>query len=361
MSDTRDMPDQTATGDPRGQIALPRPGIALPRDALPVPLLLGLAGLLALALFLFLNAHRLAGQNGKATQAARLPDPPPALVIPSALPPPPPVLTTPPLNPLPASSPKSAVPVVRTIIKQAQPPVILPNPLPSPAPPPSNPLALVVDNTSSAVAANGPNGAAAGAGDDTARASMIHNRASVIPQGAIIAAVLETPLNSDHPGLARALVSKDARGFDGSRVLIPRGSRLIGEFRADSAPGLRRVLVNWTRLIRPDGVAIRINSPAADSLGGAGIPGSVNTHFFERFASAVLQSALAVGVNVASQQIPANGANAVFVGLPSQASQLGQQLVPNVNRAATVKVREGAQIAVLVAHDLDFGGTPAIR
>ena len=54
--------------------------------------------------------------------------------------------------------------------------------------------------------------------------------------GAVIAAVLETPLNSDRPGLARAVVSKDARSFDGTRVLIPRGSRLIGEFKADANP-----------------------------------------------------------------------------------------------------------------------------
>jgi type IV secretion system protein VirB10 len=78
-------------------------------------------------------------------------------------------------------------------------------------------------------------------------------------------------------------------------VLIPRGSRLIGEFKADNMPGKRRVLVTWNRLIRPDGVAIRIASPATDALGGAGIAGAVNTHWMERFASAVLQSALTVG------------------------------------------------------------------
>ena len=73
------------------------------------------------------------------------------------------------------------------------------------------------------------------------------------------------------------------------RVLVPRGSRLIGEYRSDVRSGQKRVLVQWTRLIRPDGLAIRIGSPAADQLGSAGIPGRVNTHFVARFASAVLQ------------------------------------------------------------------------
>ena len=227
-----------------------------------------------------------------------------------------------------------------------------------PPPPGSSQPALVVDLTAgNGAPINGTGGATAagtGEGDETVRATQIRNRASIIPQGAIIAAVLETPLNSDRPGLARAIVSQDVRGFDGTRVLIPRGSRLIGEFKADQNPSLRRILVTWNRLIRPDGVAIRIGSPVSDPLGGAGVAGSVNTHFLARFTGAVLQSALAIGVNLASQ--PSSG---VFIGLPAQ--QLGQQIVPNVNRAPTIKVREGAEIAVFVARDLDFGGTPPVR
>jgi len=184
---------------------------------------------------------------------------------------------------------------------------------------------------------------------------LIPHRATVIPEGTMIAAVLETPLNSDRPGLARALVSQDVRGFDGSRVLIPRGSRLMGEFKPDAAPGKRRVLVMWNRLIRPDGVAIHLASPATDAMGGAGIRGNVDNHFVEKFANSVLQSALSVGVNVASAQWSKATGNSVVLGMPAQS------LTPSTNRPATVMVQEGAEIAVLVAHDLDFSGTPALR
>ena len=74
----------------------------------------------------------------------------------------------------------------------------------------------------------------------------------------------------------------------------------------------------------------------------------------------MLQSALAIGVNVASA-LPVSNNNTFYVGLPGQAQQLGQQLVPNTSRPPTVKVREGAEIAVFVARDLDFSGTPAVR
>lgn len=212
---------------------------------------------------------------------------------------------------------------------------------------------LIID-LASADGLGNASAAAGAAGDDQAvRASVIRNRSSLVPQGSMISAVLETPIDSRRPGLVRAVVSRDARGFDGTRVLIPRGSRLIGEASGDAKPGQKRVLVTWTRLIRPDGVAIRIGSPAADVLGGAGVRGKINTHFFERFGNAVLQSALTIGVNVASR--PRN--NAVIVGLPGQIDAAGQDILANVDQGPTIKVPSGAEISVFVARDLDFSGT----
>lgn len=213
--------------------------------------------------------------------------------------------------------------------------------------------ALIIDLGSGAGAGNASAAEGTASDDQAVRASLIRNRSSLVPQGAMIQAVLETPIDSRRPGLVRAVVSRDVRGFDGTRVLIPRGSRLIGDASGDAKAGQKRVLVTWTRLIRPDGVAIRIGSPAADVLGGAGIRGKVNTHFVERFANAVLQSALTIGVNVASR--PRSGS--VIVGLPGQASAVGQDLIPNVEQGPTIKVASGAQISVFVARDLDFGGT----
>ena len=343
-----------------------RPRVALPRDNLPMPLLIALAGLLGLAVLLMLRGHQ-AERRAPALTMLAAPDIPPlpveqerpAIAVVSAMP----VLPGRVARP---TAPMAAMPYAAPYAAPAG--LVGEEPLMAHrAPAPHAPAdraggALVLDLTQGGgVAVNGATAAEAAAGDDTVRAAPMRGRATVIAQGAVMEAVLETPLNSDRPGLARAIVGEDVRGFDGSRILIPRGSRLLGEFKADTNPGQRRVLVTWTRLIRPDGVAIRIASPAVDPLGGAGVPGAVNSHFVERFSAAVLQSALAVGVNLAST-LPVQGAGSVYLGLPSgQAQQMGSALIPGANRAATVKVKEGTRIAVLVAHDLDFAGTPAWR
>jgi type IV secretion system protein VirB10 len=235
-------------------------------------------------------------------------------------------------------------------------------------PPPraTNEPALVVDTGAPAAAAPTAAGAppaaeeaasaAAGAGvlqsGGRARAGMFANRGTTVPQGTLIPAVLETALDSTRPGFARAIVSRDVRGFDGRRVLIPRGSRLIGDYRSDVQPGQHRALVNWTRLIRPDGVTIAIGSPAADTLGGGGIRAHVNSHFFARFAGAILQSILDVGVNLAGRVGNNNGAVVVLPGSLQGATQIVQpaQVTP------TLTVRAGTSISIFVARDLDFTG-----
>lgn len=347
----------------------PRPALMLPRELIPLPVAIGLGAVMALGLLIYLLSSR-DGKNANVAPQNPAQMAPPELVVPE----PEPIQTRQPI--VIRTRPARPSPQPRFV----QPPAYFP-PSPDAVPP------RRLNDEENFEARNEPNRPAGliaidlgrGRGDDRQRliegeegaerprrdeeavsATQIRNRATTIAEGAIIAAVLETPLNSDRPGLARAIVSQDVRGFDGTRVLIPRGSRLIGEFKAEVTPGLRRIPVIWTRLVRPDGVAIKIGSPGADALGGAGIGGRVNTHLAQRLFSAVLQSALTIGVNVVSA-LPSNGGSPVFVGLPGQAQQVGEQLVPKVDRPPTVRVREGAEISVLVARDLDFSRTPLVR
>ncbi|MBX3594142.1 MAG: TrbI/VirB10 family protein [Sphingomonas sp.] len=196
-----------------------------------------------------------------------------------------------------------------------------------------------------------------GAARDTARAraGAFANRATTIVQGTLIPAVLESALDSSRAGFARAIVSRDVRGFDGTRILIPRGSRLIGEYGSDAAQGQKRALIDWTRLIRPDGATIAIGSPLADTLGRTGIRGKVDTHFLERFGDAILQSMLDIGSNLATREI----GGATVIALPG--ANVAAQAVQPQRIPPTLSVKRGTSISVFVARDLDFTGVEADR
>lgn len=347
-----------------------RPVVAKARPPLPGWLLIGFAALAAIALFIVLESRRQSlsapATRPRASDLARLPTAPPPLFIP------PETRSSDLLPAIPAASPPLAI--------STAPPARVPAPspqMPSPVSAPPSPLqyappptpvqrggfagpALVIDTTSGArdggagPAAEAPASAGDGAtptsGAGRVRAGQFVNRATTVPQGTLIPAVLETALDSTRPGQVRALVSRDVRGFDGSQILIPRGSRLFGDYRADLQPGQNRAFVLWTRLVRPDGVTIAIGSPAADPLGRAGIRGKVDSHFLERFGSAILQSALDIGVGVATQRL--GGSTVVIV--PGAFRSSTQAVVPTRQVQPTLTVKQGARVTVFVARDLDF-------
>ena len=174
----------------------------------------------------------------------------------------------------------------------------------------------------------------------------------LVPQGATIGAVMETALNSDLPGFARAITSRDVRSFDGSAVLIPAGSRVIGQYKSGVAQGASRVFVLWTRLIRPDGVSIELASPAVDDLGRGGIGGKVNRHFLKRFGGAILLSVLSGGIDAAAASL--SGGSTILVGSAGQASNLAAQATQSGDIPPTITTRQGAAVRIFVARDLDF-------
>jgi type IV secretion system protein VirB10 len=355
----------------------PRPVVRLPRQGVPGIAIAFGAIVLALILFFVLNGRR--EQRLAAPQVVAQGDgfaPPPPLnvpIMPEAVAATPPafVVTTqaPMLPPIRSDRPfqETFTPPMITPLQEApiQPP---PAPAVSDAKDRKVESAMVFDlgadsaTSSGAVSATSPSndprgggGRTPGSDDAAAQATTMRSRTDVVPIGTLVPIALETPIDTARPGLVRAIASRDTRGFDGRRILIPRGSRFIGEYQADVRSGQNRVLVTWTRLIRPDGVTIRLGSPAADELGGSGVPGKVNSFFLQRFAGAVLQSALTVGVNLASR--PRSGS--VVVGIPTgPISSIGQGLIPNDYRPK-ITVKQGAALNVFVARDLDFSGLAA--
>ena len=335
--------------------------VAMPNGLSP-GMKLGVVGIGLLAILTFSS---LANSRNEADQVATKPAavstpavvPPGGLVPQPTLRPGPPELPPPVLVPPPVNNPNGAA------LGIVGPVAIGPNRFQAPG--------IVVDTTKGGVAMVPPTPGLAGAKNDDlsaedrfsdrvaagenapARAVRIANSSYTVPQGAIIAGVLETAINSDLPGYVRAVVSRDVMGFDGRRVLIPSGSRLIGQYRSGLAAGQSRAFIVWTRLTRPDGVTVSLGSPVTDPLGRAGLGGKVDSHFLKRFGSAILLSVVQSGLGLLQQ-----GGNDVIVRTADDAKSVaGIALQRDINIPPTVKVAQGTAIRIFIARDLDFSGT----
>ena len=193
-----------------------------------------------------------------------------------------------------------------------------------------------------------------GVGGGTATARPMVDPANTVTQGTLIPAILETAINTDVPGYVRAVVSQDVRSFDGKNVLVPRSSRLIGQYQSGVQGGQKRAYVIWTRLIRPDGASVNISSPAVGFDGTTGLQGDVNSHFFKRFGSAMLLSVVGGLSTIAS-----GGASVVLGGAGQSAAAVAAQQDSQIG--PTIRVRMGEPIRVFTARDLDFSQVPAVR
>jgi len=188
-----------------------------------------------------------------------------------------------------------------------------------------------------------------GVGGAPARATAMTDPSTTVTQGTLIPAILETAIDTNVPGFVRAVVSQDVRSFDGSRVLVPRSSRLIGQYQSGMQNGQKRAYVIWTRLIRPDGASVNLASPAIGFDGTTGLKGKVSgAGFFKRFGSAMLLSVVG-GLG----QIATGGAGGLVLGGAgnSAASAAAEQ---DGKRGPTVRVRQGEPIRIFTARDLDF-------
>lgn len=186
-----------------------------------------------------------------------------------------------------------------------------------------------------------------------------------VKAGTIIPAALITALNSDLPGEVIAQVTEPVYDHrTGRTVLIPQGSRLIGQYDSQVAYGQNRLLVAWNRIIMPDGRSINIGSmTGADLTGAAGLQDRRDGHFGQLARGILLSTLFSVGA-AAAQDAGTRSSGGLVInsagsGVANSAQQVGQQITGrDLNRQPTLMVRAGWPLRVLVSKDMILAPYP---
>ncbi|MDX8451177.1 TrbI/VirB10 family protein [Mesorhizobium sp. VK9D] len=184
----------------------------------------------------------------------------------------------------------------------------------------------------------------------------------VLQAGAVIPAALITGIRSDLPGQIDAQVTENVYDSPtGRSLLIPQGTRIIGQYDSGIGSGQRRVLLVWNRLIFPDGRSIVLErQPGADTQGYAGLEDDVDYHWGELFKAAALSTILSVGAQAGSSDQDSDIVRALRSGASDSVNQVGQQVVQRqLAIAPTLTIRPGFPVRVLVTRDLalePYGG-----
>ena len=176
----------------------------------------------------------------------------------------------------------------------------------------------------------------------------------VLQAGAVIAAALITGIRSDLPGQITAQVTEHVYDSPtGRTLLVPQGTRIIGQYDSDVQFGQNRVLLVWNRLIFPNGRSIVLErQPGADAEGYAGLQDGVDYHWWDLAKAAGLSTLLSVGAELGASNDDLL-ISAIRNGAQDTINDAGQQIVRRqLNVAPTLTVRPGFPVRIIVTRDL---------
>lgn len=215
-------------------------------------------------------------------------------------------------------------------------------------------------NEANSRSGGGLSGLLQGTRTDRESARRLGNRNMTIAKGAMIDCVLQTRIVSTHPGMTSCVTTRDIYSDNGKVLLLERGSLVTGEYQSGIQHGQARLFVLWNRVKTPNGITIDLDSPSTDPLGGSGLPGKVNNHFFQRFGSALLLSMIETGLDRVVQND--SSGNNYYGSAAERSRRLSERtLDANINIPPTLYKRQGERINIFVARDLYFGDVYGLR
>jgi len=201
-----------------------------------------------------------------------------------------------------------------------------------------------------------------------ARATQLGARDLLLARGAYVPCVLETQLVSNIAGFVSCIVTDNIFSDNGHTLLIERGTHVSGEYQSNLRNGDTRLFVVWNRLKTPNGVVVALDSPGGDAVGGQGLPGAIDNHWWDRIGAAFLLSIFQDGIAIElARQTSQNASTVTTINTTptntvGAAQDLSKEILSStINVPPTIYKNRGELLTIYVARDLRFDDVYRLR
>ena len=177
----------------------------------------------------------------------------------------------------------------------------------------------------------------------------------IVFEGTILEAVLINRLDGSFAGPVECLLSDDIYSHDRQHLLIPAGTKILGEAKKVEALGQTRLAVAFHRLIMPDGYSVSLDQfKGLDQIGDTGLRDKVNNHYLRIFGTSLAIGALgAVAETGTGSVFTDSGSDLMRQQFASSMAQSSEQILDRfLNILPTVTIREGHRVKVYLSGDL---------
>lgn len=177
----------------------------------------------------------------------------------------------------------------------------------------------------------------------------------VVFEGTVLETLLINRLNGTFSGPVNCLVTTDIYSHDGQHVLIPAGTKVLGEAKKVEALGQQRLAVFFHRLIMPDGFSVNLDQfKGLGQLGETALHDKVNNHYLQIFGASLAVGILG-GIAEAGtgNALTSSASSQARAGFGSNLANSSMQILDRfLNILPTVTIREGNRVKIYLSGDL---------
>ena len=188
-----------------------------------------------------------------------------------------------------------------------------------------------------------------------AQAAAAAGKTYILFEGTILESVLLNRLDGQFVGPVECLLTNDVFSHDRQHLLIPAGSKILGEAKKVDAFGQTRLAVVFHRLVMPDGFSLNLDQfKGLNQSGDSGLRDQVNNHYARIFGVSMAIGALgAVAVGGTSGPLTASGTDLMRQGFAQGTAQSSAQILDKfLNVMPSITIREGHRVKIYLSGDL---------
>lgn len=174
-------------------------------------------------------------------------------------------------------------------------------------------------------------------------------------EGTIVPTVLMNRLNGSFSGPVNCLITENIYSHDREHVLIPAGTKVLGEAQKVSAFGQERLAVFFHRFIMPDGYSVSLDQfKGLDQEGATALHDKVNNHYVRIFGASFAVGILGgIGETGTGNIFTQSALDRARTGFGESMAESGERILDRfLNIMPTITIREGTRVNVYLSNDL---------
>ncbi len=173
-------------------------------------------------------------------------------------------------------------------------------------------------------------------------------------EGTVLEGVLTNHIDGGFAGPMIVMLTTDYYSHDHQQLLLPQGTRLIGQVQSVSGAGQRKLFVTFNRAICPDGFSLELNKfIGLDPLGTTGLATNVNNHYLSSFAAAAAVGGIGGLAQIGNSGSVLDTSAQIRNGISTQTAQESEQILNKfLNRLPVITVKEGSRARVYINQDI---------